>query len=526
MAKRALSLLLAIWMLLTVFCLPATAASQKYGSLPILIGYADADYMAERILSEIPIASGSDHRTVIRTVYDWVIRNCHRYSPDGRTYFNENTLYAESTKYATETNSLIAAGQAVIRPELASEYGAPSANVSSDSNYNIAVFSYEMMMYRAGNSSHFSALLALLLGHLGYDCRIISGDRIEADGTRTAHKWNYVLVNGEYYWLDVRLDHEIYEQTGSIEHEYFMVTSVTSWAADHHWDRTYSSTLSRNATQIANRYNSTSHSHDLVYRSPISATCTSSGRIAHYECTSCGKCFRDRQATQELDSQSVILAPLGHKWGEWVVVTEATWESDGTRRRTCQNDSRHTETETFTGLYNPYVDVPNDAYYLRPVLWARENGITSGTDATHFSPGKICTRAQVVTFLWRAAGSPEPASSVSPFSDVSKSSYYYKAVLWAVEQGITSGMGNNRFAPDDTCTRAQVVTFLYRAAGSPAVYSGSNPFTDVRSGDYYYNAVRWAVQNGITSGVDSTHFGPGTKCSRAQVVTFLYRSEK
>ena len=521
MAKRALSLMLALWMLFSLFCLPASAASQKYGSLPILVGYADADYMAERILAEIHIPAGSDHRTVIRTVYDWIIRNCDRYSPDGRVYFNESTLSADSSKYLAEANTLLAAGEAVIRPELTNEYGGPSA----DSNYNIAVYSYEMMMYRAGNSSHFASLLALLLGHLGYDCRIISGERIDEDGTRTEHKWNFVLVNNYYYWLDVQMDHGIYEQTGSISHKYFMITGLTSWEQEHSWNRTYSSALSRNASQITGRYNSVSHTHDLVYRAAVSATCTTEGRLAYYECTSCGKCFRDRQATQQIDPKDLVTAPMGHDWGEWVTVTEATWESDGTRRRTCQNDQRHTETETFSGLYNPYVDVPNDAYYLRPVLWARENGITSGTDATHFSPDKICTRAQVVTFLWRAAGSPEPVSSVSPFSDVSKSSYYYKAVLWAVEQGITSGMGNGRFAPDDTCTRAQVVTFLYRASGSPAVYSGSNPFTDVRSGDYYYNAVRWAVQNGITSGVDSTHFGPGTKCSRAQVVTFLYRAE-
>lgn len=524
MAKRALSLILALTMFLSLFCLPVSAAVDKYGSIPILIGYADADYMAEQVLSEIPIPAGADHRTVIRTVYDWIIRNCDLVSPDGRAYFNESTLYTESSKYAAITNTLIAEGQAVIRPELTDYYSATSADISADSNYNIAVFAYEMMMYRAGNSAHFSALLALLLGHLGYDCRVIAGTFTNSAGVRTEHKWNCVLADGQYYWLDVHSDYESFTKTGIIDRNYFMVTNQSIWDMDHSWDRTYSNALFRNSAQIVDRYNTIAHTHEVVYRVPISATCTEPGRISHYECTSCGKFFRDRRATQELSAEEVIVEALGHDWGSWEIVEECTWNSDGLRRRVCRNDSRHTETETYNDSASPFADVPGDAYYLESVLWASENGITSGTDATHFSPNQTCTRAQVVTFLWRAAGSPEPKSGSSTFYDVRRSDYYYKAVLWAVEQGITSGVGTNRFAPNDVCTRAQVVTFLYRAAGSPAVYGVSNPFSDVRSGDYYYNAVRWAVRNNITSGIDATHFGPGSKCTRAQVVTFLYRA--
>ena len=170
---------------------------------------------------------------------------------------------------------------------------------------------------------------------------------------------------------------------------------------------------------------------------------------------------------------------------------------------------------------NPFVDVSGGAYYEDAVLWAVREGITSGTTATTFSPGASCTRAQMVTFLWRAAGSPK-ASGSNPFRDVSADTYYYDAVLWAVENGITSGISADAFAPDAMVTRAQTVTFLYRAAGSPAAASGSS-FSDVRSDAYYADAVFWAVEKGITSGTAAAAFSPDADCTRAQIVTFLYR---
>ena len=170
---------------------------------------------------------------------------------------------------------------------------------------------------------------------------------------------------------------------------------------------------------------------------------------------------------------------------------------------------------------NPFVDVSGGAYYEDAVLWTVREGITSGTTATTFSPGASCTRAQMVTFLWRAAGSPK-ASGSNPFRDVSADTYYYDAVLWAVENGITSGISADAFAPDAMVTRAQTVTFLYRAAGSPAAASGSS-FSDVRSDAYYADAVFWAVEKGITSGTAAAAFSPDADCTRAQIVTFLYR---
>ncbi len=170
---------------------------------------------------------------------------------------------------------------------------------------------------------------------------------------------------------------------------------------------------------------------------------------------------------------------------------------------------------------HPFTDIPSGAYYENAVIWAADKGITGGTSATTFSPNGICTRAQAVTFLWRAAGSPAP-KSMNSFADVPADAYYAKAVAWAVENGITSGTGGGKFSPDATCTRAQIVTFLYRAAGSPAV-SGGSVFSDVKAGAYYADAVTWAANKGITGGIGNGLFGSDNNCTRAQIVTFLYR---
>ena len=174
---------------------------------------------------------------------------------------------------------------------------------------------------------------------------------------------------------------------------------------------------------------------------------------------------------------------------------------------------------------NPFTDVPSGAYYEDAVVWAVKKGITSGTSATTFNPDGSCTRAQAVTFLWRAAGSPEPKSAAMPFTDVPAGSYFEKAVLWAVENRITKGTSDTTFGPDASCTRAQIVTFLWRAGGSPAV-SGNSAFSDVAADAYYAAAVAWAEKNGVTGGIGGGLFGSDNTCTRAQIVTFLHRAMK
>ena len=296
--------------------------------------------------------------------------------------------------------------------------------------------------------------------------------------------------------------------------------------------------------------------HDFIDHAAKAATCTEIGWEAYQTCNRC-----NYTTYKEISA-------LGHDWGGPVY----DWADDHsaiTATRVCKRDPDHAETETgvvtsavtkeatydaegeitYTATFanpafepqtavvslprlerptptpaeNPFTDIRESAYYYDPVLWAVANNVTNGTSDSTFSPDEGCTRAQVVTFLWRAAGKPDPASSESPFSDVKEGAYYYNAVLWAVETGITNGTSDTTFSPDETCTRAQIVTFLWRYEEQPAPAGTSNPFADVKPSAYFGSAVLWAVEKGITNGTSATTFDPEDTCTRAQVVTFLYR---
>ena len=170
-----------------------------------------------------------------------------------------------------------------------------------------------------------------------------------------------------------------------------------------------------------------------------------------------------------------------------------------------------------------FSDVPAGAYFADAVQWAVENEITKGTDASHFSPNAGCTRAQAITFLWRAAGCPAPDSGDNPFVDVAAGEYYNEAVLWAAENGVTSGTDSTHFSPNAICTRAQIVTFLWQFERGALQGNAVNPFVDMPGYTWYTDAVLWAYHGGITSGTDATHFSPSATCTRGQIVTFLYR---
>lgn len=173
---------------------------------------------------------------------------------------------------------------------------------------------------------------------------------------------------------------------------------------------------------------------------------------------------------------------------------------------------------------NPFVDVAKGIFYYDPVMWAVENNITTGTTSNTFSPDASCTRGQIVTFLWRSEGSPSVEGVENPFTDVEEGEFYYDAVLWAVEKGITKGISETVFGCNDPCTRGQVATFLYRAKGTPEVKNTTNPFIDVPSSEFYYQPVLWALENQITTGISKNIFSPNASCTRGQIVTFLYRA--
>jgi len=216
---------------------------------------------------------------------------------------------------------------------------------------------------------------------------------------------------------------------------------------------------------------------------------------------------------------------LDHTFGDWQVTRKPQVGMTGIKVRSC-TVCGFSHAEELPALSESFTDVADGDWFQNAVAWAASNGVTTGTSSTTsttFSPQDPCTRGQIVTFLWRAAGSPEPASSSNPFKDVVSTDYFYKAVLWAVEKGITTGTGADTFYPNTGCTRAQVATFLWRSQGKPAATS-KNPFVDVKQGEYYYDAVIWAVENGVTTGTSPTTFAPNDTCTRGQIVTFLYRA--
>ena len=235
----------------------------------------------------------------------------------------------------------------------------------------------------------------------------------------------------------------------------------------------------------------------------VDATCTESG-IDQRVCSSCAW------------TESRVSQAHGHIWDE------GEENEDGELVYTCLICGETTGEIPFV---NPFTDVAEGDFFYDAVCWAVEKGITTGATETTFNPNGKCDRASVVTFLWRAAGCPEPETTNNPFTDVKESHFFYKAVLWAVEEGITNGTSANTFAPFAKCNRAAVVTFLYRAMGEPEVTATESGFTDVTNPAlYYYAPVLWAVENGITNGMGDGTFGINKTCNRAQVVTFLYRT--
>lgn len=251
------------------------------------------------------------------------------------------------------------------------------------------------------------------------------------------------------------------------------------------------------------------HAYSTVVTDP---TCTDGGYTTNI--CNCGETYIDEE-----------VAALGHNFGAWIEQKKPSVSEEGLEVRTCDRCGDE-ETRVIAKLDNPFTDVPAGSWYFEPVMWAVDNGVTTGATATTFNPNGNCLRAHVVTFLHRAAGSPEPTMSLNPFADVKSGDFYYKPVLWAVQMGITNGTSATTFGTLDNCNRAAVVTFLWRAKGCPEPKSTNNPFVDVPTDAFYYKAVLWAVENGITNGVDATHFGPTAICNRAQVVTFLYRAYK
>lgn len=243
----------------------------------------------------------------------------------------------------------------------------------------------------------------------------------------------------------------------------------------------------------------------------------------------CLDAFRNCAALETITFGSSLVEISDGAFDGCKALREVYYNADGNHWRsvtvsTVRNDSLLVAMlHTTDGTTMSFIDVDPNAYYAAPVTWAVENGVTNGTEPGKFSPDATCTRAQVVTFLWRAKGCPEPTKTDNQFKDIKETDYFYKAVLWAVENEVTNGVAADYFAPNADCTRGQVVTFQWRAEGKPNPTKTDNQFKDVKEGDFYYNAVLWAVEKEITNGTAANAFSPLATCTRGQIVTFLYR---
>ena len=388
-------------------------------------------------------------------------------------------------------------------------------------------------------------------GYTTYTCRC--GDSyVDSYTDALGHDWDEGTVTvepteeteGEMTYTCRRCQETRTEVIPALEHKHRYEEVVTDPTCT---ERGYTTHTCRCGDSYVDSYTD-ALGHDMGLWSTVTyPTCTEEG-LEQRDCTRCG--FRETQtiAPNGHKYESVVTAPtctaggytthtchcgdtrtdqltdpLGHDFGDWITIEKPLHLTDGLEKRTCSRCALE-ETRTIPRLANPFIDVPEGTFYYEPVLWAVDNGITNGTTPTTFSPNDNCMRAQVVTFLWRAAGQPEPTRTENPFVDVAEDAFYYKAVLWAVEKGITNGLDATHFGPLAYCNRAQVVTFLWRAQGSPEPKGKDMPFTDVETGAFYEKAVIWAVEKGITNGISATGFGISMICNRAQIVTFLYRT--
>lgn len=387
----------------------------------------------------------------------------------------------------------------------------------------------------------YARAMKVLCDRAGIPCVLVDGYAVNgANGTGENHMWNYVKMDGAWYAVDTTWNDPLYGNKGAVsgyECEDYMLlggdnhTNVGGGtmrfldshpvknrhftdsiefvngpvlSSDRYVPTMKSITLSANVTSVAYGYTElpvlTAWAEKLEGQA---------GEITYswYEVDARGN---ERKLIGE--DSNVLIFPEGLTSGKHTIRAKATL-GRCTKEADVQIEVIRTE----------FSDVSEKDYYYNPVIWAVLNGVTAGYYQDLFAPNMSCTRGQVVTFLWRANGCPQPETTENPFWDVERDDYFYKAVLWAAENGITAGYYENAFAPDVTITRAQFATFLYRAEGKPA-YSAENPFSDVEEGAYYYDAVLWAVENGITAGYYKELFAPEIGCTRGQVVSFLYRN--
>lgn len=460
MKKRLFALVLVLTMVLGL--LPVTAAAEDgklYGEVPIYLGFADVDYMAEQVLKEINV-TGDTAEERIRQVYDWIIYNCDRSGSADTAYFDPNDVMEhskEGSKFFKSMVKGIEAGDLTLRIDVAGEMGSPDGyTIPYDSSYYIASFAYQMMMYRVGNCAHYAALLNLLLCHLGYDCRLIDGEFINSNGSRVEHKWNMVLVDGKYYWLDPRMDHSIYESSGKINYTYFMVEDTAQWEKKHAWDPSYSEAMMESAPLLLEAYG-------LLLEVP--------GMVEDQAkvwsgCSGWAEPYLEKALDKEIYPDVFVLADMTQPVtrGEFASVAVLFYEA-----------LTGAQVQLDDGWENPFSDVAISDTDIRA---AYQLGIVNGMGDGTFGVHGTLTREQAVTMLGRVvelaekgkvsdgSGLKKGSTAVAAFTDEAKiGSWAKNYVAYFVSHGVVNGMTDGSFAPTANMTREQAMKVAVEALG-------------------------------------------------------------
>lgn len=455
MKKRLLSLVLTLMMLLGI--LPVTAAAEEgrqYGEIPIYLGYPDVDYMAEEILREIDLTDQTGSARMY-AVYEWVVTNCSTDAAPEPFFDVSDVLVQAEGDFRQTMKQSILDGQLVTRMDIAGALANREAYPvgTYDTNYYIAQFASQMMLYRTGNSAHFAALLAVLLNHLGYDCRLIHGELVDADGETVEHKWNMVLVDGTYYWLDAYLEHLSWLESESVSDAYYLLEEDTLWAENHRWDDSYPYALKACAADLAAQY----VAHTQIPQQMQDAIVT---KVLWRSCSEWAEPYLYKSLEQEIFPDAFVLANMSEDVtrGAFASVAVMFYEALSGKIAAYDNEKG-----------NPFTDVENMDI---DILSAYQLGIVNGMSATEFAPNGTLTRAQAVTMLGRVVelvktgavtggtGLELGETQVADFPDQQKiGDWAENYVRYFVSHGVVNGMPDGRFAPNEnmTCEQAMKV---------------------------------------------------------------------
>ena len=384
MKKRLLSAVLVLLML--VAFVPVTAAAEEgklYGEMPIYLGFPDVDYMAEEILKELDLAEKTAEERIF-AVYEWVVTQCSNREAEVLYFDVAQVLEQAEGDFREQVKEAMLAGKLVTRVDIASTINNQGNYPvgTYDTNYYVAQFASQMMLYRRGNGAHFAALLTVLLNHLGYDCRLIDGEFINSDGSRVEHKWNMVLLDGKYYWLDVRMDHANYDRTGKLNHTYFLIEDTAQWEKKHSWDRSYSDAMMECAELMVETYG-------LMLEIPGIVEDTFNELLPWTNCTAWAEEYLNAAVEKEIYPDILLQADMTQAITreEFAAVAVKYYEAL-TGEIALLDKSRE----------NPFTDV---SAAQEDILIAYQLGVVNGMTATTFAPDGTLTREQAVTMLGR-----------------------------------------------------------------------------------------------------------------------------